>query len=75
MDQEIYVPMSRRAERALEQLVSLTELPEERIIEMAFTNLLACLRQYENDNFPDAALPPEALSLSSCSGEGEPAGL
>jgi hypothetical protein len=26
-------------------------------------------------NLPAAALPPEALSLSSCSGEGEPAGL
>lgn len=52
MSDGIYVPMSERSLRDLDQLVSITELPEERIIEMAFTNLLACLRQYVNDNFP-----------------------
>jgi hypothetical protein len=42
---------------------------------MLLYKFLRELRTYENDNFPDAALPPEALSLSSRVAEGEPAGL
>jgi hypothetical protein len=84
MDDGIYIPLSDRTLRKLDQLerwfaVSGEGYSEDRIIGMALDNMLACIRQGENDNdpdnFPAAALPPEALSLSSCSSEGEPAGL
>jgi hypothetical protein len=85
MTDGIYVPLSERTLRKLDQLerwfaASGEGYSEDRIIGMALDNMLACIRQGENDNdpefsFPEAALPPEARSLSSCNGDGEPAGL
>jgi hypothetical protein len=83
MTDGIYIPLSDRTLRKLDQLerwfaASGEGYDEDRIIGMALDNMLACIRQGENDNDPDftpAALPPEAaLSLSS-RGDGEPAGL
>jgi hypothetical protein len=71
----IYVPLSDDTLRKLDELVSLTGLTEDGLVGMLLYKFLRELRTYENDNFPAAALPPEALSLSSCGGDGEPAGL
>jgi hypothetical protein len=69
MDDGIYVPLSERTLRKLDQLerwfaASGEGYSEDRIIGMALDNMLACIRQGENDNFPDtdfsAALPPDA---------------
>lgn len=71
MASEIYIPMSKRAARDLERLVELTGLSERQIIGMAFTNLLAGLREFDNENFPvEFPLSPVATH----SGESEPAG-
>jgi hypothetical protein len=80
MGSEIYVPLSDETLQKLDELVSLTGLTEDGLIGMLLYKFLRELRTYENDNFPDtehrdAALPPEALSLSSRVAEGEPAGL
>jgi hypothetical protein len=74
MDDGIYVPLSDETLQKLDELVSLTGLTEDGLIGMLLYKFLRELRTYENDNFP-ATLPPEALSLSSCGGDGEPAGL
>jgi hypothetical protein len=71
----IYVPLSDDTLRKLDELVCLTGLTEDALVGMLLYKFLRELRTYENDNFPDAALPPEALSLSSRVAEGEPAGL
>lgn len=74
MEEGIYVPMSDRTLRKLDQLVSITGLSEEALLSMALTNLLACVRQAENDNtddifeLPAVALPPEALSSDALAG-------
>lgn len=68
MTDGIYVPMSERALRDLDQLVSITGIDEDRIIDMALTNLLACLRQYENDNFPETTPSVSQPSISGMEG-------
>jgi hypothetical protein len=83
MDDGIYVPLSERTLRKLDQLerwfaASGEGYSEDRIIGMALDNMLACIRQGENDNDPEfnfpATLPPVALSTEDA-GMGEPAGL
>ena len=65
MDDGIYVPVSERTLRKLDQLVMTLATAgegytEDRIIGMGLDNLLASMRQFDNENFPGAALPPEA---------------
>lgn len=52
-DDEIYVPMCSVGERRLRQLERHTGLHEKQIIRIALANLLACIRQFENDNDPE----------------------
>jgi hypothetical protein len=86
MTDGIYVPLSERTLRKLDQLerwfaVSGEGYSEDRIIALALDNMLACIRQGENDNEPDindelpGALPPVAGVPTQCAREGEPAGL
>jgi hypothetical protein len=71
--EKIYVPLSERTLRKLDQVVIHTGFEEDRVINMMLDNWLACIRQFENDNFP-GALPPVADVLA-CARDGEPAGL
>jgi hypothetical protein len=75
MDDGIYVPLSDETLQKLDELVSLTGLTEDGLIGMLLYKFLRELRTYENDNFPEAALPPEAARSLSSIGDGEPAGL
>ena len=71
------VPMSDRTLRKLDRLVSMTGLSEEAILSMALTNLLACVRQAENDNTDDNFDLPRGASsapVADASGEIGPAG-
>jgi hypothetical protein len=84
MDDGIYIPLSDRTLRKLDQLerwfaASGEGYSEDRIIGLALANMLACIRQGENDNEPDITDFPAGVSSVSLpdaeAGMGEPAGL
>jgi hypothetical protein len=76
MEDGIYVPLSERTLRKLDQLerwfaASGEGYSEDRIIGMALDNMLACIRQGENDNFPETT--PSVSQPSSSGMEGRSA--
>jgi hypothetical protein len=75
MDDGIYVPLSERTLRKLDQLerwfaASGEGYSEDRIIGMALDNMLACIRQGENDNEPEFDFPETTPSVSQPSSSG-----
>jgi hypothetical protein len=77
MDDGIYIPVSDRTLRKLDQLVSIFATSgegysEDRILGMCLDNLLASMRQFENDNFP-APPPTDAYPSGHTAADGRPA--
>jgi hypothetical protein len=76
---EVYVPLSERTLRKLDQLVLIFETAgegysEDRIIRMGLDNLLACMRQadvFANENFPGVF---SDMTTRTTQGEMGPAG-